>query len=153
MNRGLHPNNFFILESCSRKPRVDFLFAAKYVFLLLTRDLKQFNLYIDFVYLSKCVHAIACFLKIPVKLKIFLSIALLQRTTNDSCLCCSLVWKMNSQILTGIEKINNEVSTIFKGKKFFVMKEGVDSHNSRPELLFFAKLTNSKLFLLIPVEL
>ena len=60
---------------------------------------------------------------------------------------------MSSQILTGIEKVNNQVSTILKGKKFFVMGEGVDSHNSRLELLFFAKLTNSKLFLLIPVEL
>ena len=73
-----------------------------------------------FLYLSICVHTSTCSPKIPAKVKIFLSTVSLQRTTTDSCFCCSVVFC--SQILTGIEKVNNEAATIFKGKKciFFV---------------------------------
>ena len=112
----------------------------------------------EFLYLSICVRTSTCFPKIPAKVKIFLSTASLQRTTTDSCFCCSVVFC--SQILTGIEKVNNEAATIFKGKKciFFVsctrdvcfFFEGWrgswwwgSSHNSRPELLLFGKLRDS----------
>ena len=43
-----------------------------------------------FLYLSKCVHASTCFLKIPIKVKIFLSIFSLQRIAHNCCLFCSV---------------------------------------------------------------
>ena len=84
-----------------------FLLRAKYVFILrLTRALEKFGLYLDFCILVS-VHASTCLPKIPAKVKIFISIGSLRRTTHDSCLYCSVVWKMSSQILTGIEKVDN----------------------------------------------
>ena len=87
-----------------------FSLRAKYVFiLLLIRAFKKFYLYMHFyVLVSVCM---------LVHVKIFLSIALLKRATHDSCLCCSAVWKMSSQIHTGIEKVDNEASTILERKK------------------------------------
>ena len=63
------------------------------------------------------MHASTCFPKIPAKVKISLSFASLQRTTHYNCLSCFAVWKMTSQIITGIEKVYNEAATILKGKK------------------------------------
>ena len=50
----------------------------------------------------KCFRSIAKIqakIKIPTKVKTFLSIGLLQRATLNSCLYCSVVWKLSSQIL------------------------------------------------------
>ena len=53
--------------------------------------------------------------KFPLK-RTFFFIALLQHTTHDSCLCCSVLWKMSSEILTGTERVDNEAATILEGK-------------------------------------
>ena len=60
------------------------------------------------------------FVKIPSKVKIFLSIASLQRTTNDSCICCSVVWKMSSQMLGLKSRQQSRVYIFLKGWAFFL---------------------------------
>ena len=83
------PNNFFILESCSRKTHVDFLFDA--------RELRSyFTAHTCFRARVKTCAKV----KIPTKVKTFLSIGSLQRATHNICLYCPVVWKMSSQILT-----------------------------------------------------
>ena len=52
---------------------------------------KKISFAYAFPLLRKCVHASTCFPKIPAIVKVFLCTALLQRSTFDSCLCCSVV--------------------------------------------------------------
>ena len=67
MNSGLHPNDFFILESCSRKPQVHFLLVARQVCFYFTAHtcFKKISLAYPILYLSKCVQGSTCFSKIP----------------------------------------------------------------------------------------
>ena len=88
---------FLFWEGCLRMPHVHFLFLARKVcFSFTTFTCFSENMFVyAFLYLSKCVHASTWFSKIPAKVKFFLSIAVLQRTTLDCCLCCSVVLEIN----------------------------------------------------------
>ena len=50
------------------------------------------------------------------------SLALVQCATQNSCLCCSVLWQMNSQILAGSEKVDNKTAGILEDKKCIFCK-------------------------------
>lgn len=83
------PNDSFISESCSRNPHVNFLFVSGQIYLFYCSYI-QIWFVSWFLYLSKSVHASTCFLKIPIKVKIFLSIFSLQSIAHNCCLFCSV---------------------------------------------------------------
>ena len=63
------------------------------------------------------MHGSKFFPKVSTKVKKKkISIASVQCATQNSCLCCSVLWQMSSQILAGSEKVDNKAASILEDK-------------------------------------